>query len=83
MVYPCCMFDPLWTGYKEGMPLRNFADFFKEFDTDFCKDERINSYKDFFAGIYAYHWHNQWSTKINKKSYFGIFNEEFDKLLRK
>lgn len=83
MVYPCFMFDPLWTGYKEGMPLKNFEDFFKEFNSDFPKLETINSFKDFFPGVYAYHWHNQWNVTTFKNSYWGIFNEEFDKILSK
>lgn len=82
MVYPCCMFDPLWTGYQEGMPIREFEDFFREFSPVFRKSEQINSYKDFFPGIYAYHWHNAWKVDTYKKSYYGMFNDEFDRLLK-
>lgn len=27
--YPCTFFDPLWGGYCDGMPFREFADFFQ------------------------------------------------------
>lgn len=80
-VYPCCMFDPLWNGYIEGMPLENFEDFFKEFNKEFVKREDINSYKDFFKGIYAYHWHNKWDAKTCGNSYYGLFNKEFDDII--
>ena len=41
----------------------------------------INSYKDFFPGIFTYHWHNMWKKEIHEDSYFGLFNKEFDSLL--
>lgn len=78
MVYPCQLFDPLWLGYTEGMPIKSFDDFFKEFDTSFIKDEHIHSYTDFFEGIYAYHWHNRWNVPTCKNSYFGYFNDLFN-----
>lgn len=81
IVYPCSMFDPLWVGYKPGMPINKFEDFFKPFDESFKKDENISSYKDFFKGIYAYHWHNHWHIQTNKESYYGIFNKEFSDIL--
>ena len=81
IVYPCCMFDPLWNGYTEGMPIKNFEDFFKGFSNELKKDEKINSYKDFFNGIYAYHWHNQWKTPTTENSYWGLFNNEFDNII--
>ena len=79
IVYPCSMFDPLWVGYSSGMPIKTFEEFFRKFDATFCRDNNIGSYKDFFKGIYAYHWHNNWKAEIHKDSYFGIFNEEFTK----
>lgn len=82
-VYPCYMFDPLWNGFTHGMPIQHFEDFFKEFNNDFVKDANINSYKDFFKGIYAYHWHNQWKSSTSKNSYFGLFNQEFNDLIFK
>lgn len=81
MVYPCSMFDPLWTGYEEGMPLKEFEDFFQELNDNFIQNERIESYKDFFPGIYAYHWHNCWKVKVHQNSYFRMFDEEFNRML--
>lgn len=78
--YPCAFFDPLWGGYCEGMPFREFSDFFKEFDKDYVKDPNINSYRDFFPGAFAYHWHNKWDAKEVENSYFGLFNHEFDNI---
>lgn len=80
-VYPCYLFDPLWTGYLKGMPLHTFEDFFRKFDSNYKKLDSINSYKDFFPGIFTYHWHNMWEKEIHEDSYFGLFNKEFDSLL--
>ena len=82
MVYPCAFFDPLWTGYEKGMPFKAFGDFFKPFDENFPKDGHINSYRDFFHGAYAYHWHNHWNNKVVENSYFGMFNKEFEEELK-
>lgn len=79
--YPCAFFDPLWGGYCEGMPFKEFADFFKRFDNGYEKEPHINSYKDFFPGAFAYHWHNKWDAKEFDDSYFGLFNCEFNKML--
>lgn len=80
-VYPCYMFDPLWNGYVDGMPIQDFDDFFREFSVVFKKDEKVNSFKDFFTGIYAYHWHNRWKSLTREDSYFGLFNKEFDMMM--
>ena len=79
--YPCTFFDPLWGGYCEGMPLSKFTDFFKEFGDGFDKKKTINSYKEFFPGAFAYHWHNSWDAKEVENSYFGLFNREFNQIL--
>lgn len=81
MIYPCSLFDPLWMGYKQGMPIKSFADFFRKFDSDFRKDPQVRSYKDFFPGIYAYHWHNCWNMSEYDDSYFGLFSREFDMII--
>lgn len=81
MVYPCYMFDPLWNGYIEGMPIKEFAEFFRPFDSDFQKSLDINSIKDFFPGIYAYHWHNCWKAEEYEDSYFGLFRKEVNQAL--
>ena len=80
MNYPCTFFDPLWQGYIKGMPFKRFEDFFKPF-TDYEREIDIISYKDFFPGAFTYHWHNCWSLPEYENSYFGIFNDEFDKIL--
>ncbi|QIU96552.1 glycosyltransferase [Bacteroides faecium] len=79
--YPCTYFDPLWGGYSEDMPFDNFDYFFKRFDSDFVRDPRIKSYKDFFPAAFTYHWHNRWDMEEHPDSYFGIFNAEYNKLL--
>jgi len=81
-VYPCSLFDPLWNGYIEGMPLHDFNDFFREFDNDFKKSDLIKSYKNFFPGIFAYHWHNMWENETYEDSYFGLFNKEFNSIVK-
>ena len=81
MVYPCAFFDPLWTGYETGMPLKTFDDFFRQFSDEF--PQTVNSYRDFFPGAYAYHWHNRWNHPVFKDSYFGIFYKEFAEELQK
>lgn len=79
--YPYTFFDPLWGRYCEGMPLSNFADFFKEFGDSSDEKNNINSYKEFFPGAFAYHWRNSWDTKEVENSYFGLFNREFNQIL--
>ena len=83
IIYPCAMFDPLWNGYCEGMPIKRFDEFFREFDCEFKRMESIKSHKDFFPGIYAYHWHNCWDYPEKNNSYFGIFEEEFNSILQR
>lgn len=82
MHYPFAFFDPLWGGYSDDMPISNFDEFFKEFDDDFKKKDYIHSYKDFFKGAYTYHWHNKWELKEFENSYFGLFNKEFNDILK-
>lgn len=79
--YPCTFFDPLWGGYCDGMPFKEFADFFKEFGEGYDKDPNINSYRNFFPGAFAYHWHNKWDAEEVENSYFGLFNHEFNNIL--
>lgn len=77
MVYPCAYFDPLWAinnrlGYD--YPFYTIPEFF-------TKECKIKTFRDFFPGVYAYHWHNQWDRKIKKKSYFDVFDKEMTKQL--
>jgi len=81
-VLPCAFFDPIWQGLPpEKTPLNDFEEFFKPFNNEFINKFNIHSYKDFFTGCYAFHWHNQWKTAENGNSFFGIFEKEFNKLI--
>ncbi|HEY7535740.1 MAG TPA: glycosyltransferase, partial [Thermodesulfobacteriota bacterium] len=87
LVLPCVFFDPLWPHYDrrdryDAAPFHSFKDFFQRFDTYFRRNLAIRSYRDFFPGAFAYHWHNCWNAQEHKDSYFGLFNQEFDYILR-
>ncbi|WP_205676555.1 hypothetical protein, partial [Brachyspira sp. G79] len=78
-VLPCAYFDPIWNmkdKTKYDYPILSFEDFFKNYSGN------IKSYKDFFTGSYAYHWHNQWNVKPEPNSLFNNFNEEFNNILK-
>jgi hypothetical protein len=85
-VLPCPYFDPLWPhhdrqdNYKTA-PYRRFGDFFRKFSWRFGRNPAIRSYRDFFPGAFAYHWHNFWDAGEHEDSYFGLFNREFDLIL--
>ena len=57
LVLPSCFFDPLWL-QNDGRdcwasaPFQSFVDFFASQNVK-C------SFRDFFAGAFTYHWHNQ------------------------
>jgi hypothetical protein len=81
-VLPSAFFDPVWQGLvEEEHPFTDFSKFFIPFNDDFPNKFNISSYKEFFPGCYAYHWHNQWDVTEYDNSFFGIFNKEFNKLL--
>jgi hypothetical protein len=81
-VLPCAFFDAVWQGLNiADVPFYDFSGFFRPFDDNFVNKLNINSYKDFFPGCYAYHWHNQWNTGEYTNSFFGIFEKEFNLLL--
>lgn len=81
-ILPCAFFDPIWqVPAPEESPFDNFSKFFKQFDGEFTNEFNIYSYKKFFPGCYAYHWHNQWKTTEYENSFFGIFEKEFNELL--
>jgi hypothetical protein len=87
MVLPCPFFDPLWPHRDgrdrcEAAPFQRFGDFFRRFDSTFRRKPTISSYRDFFPGAFTYHWHNMWDADEYKDSYFGLFNQEFDCILR-
>jgi hypothetical protein len=81
-VLPCAFFDPVWQGISiEKAPFNDFSGFFQKFDNRFYNRHNITSYKCFFPGCYAYHWHNQWNSAEYENSFFGIFSNEFDHML--
>lgn len=78
-ILPCAFFDPIWniTNINNyDYPITKFEDLFAEYKN------KIISYKEFFKGVYAYHWHNQWNKKTDKNSLFNIFNNEFSEILK-
>ncbi|WP_300752348.1 glycosyltransferase [uncultured Brachyspira sp.] len=79
MVFPCTYFDPVWNitdKTKYDYPILYPDDFFKNYSGN------ITSYKEFFTGCYAYHWHNQWNVKPDSNSLFNKFHEEFNYILK-
>jgi hypothetical protein len=78
MVYPCTFFDPIWmitSKDKYDYPIFEFKDFF----TNQCT---VSSYKDFFPGAYAFHWHNRWDLAIVPGSFFDVFDKEISHDIR-
>lgn len=82
-VLPCAFFDPIWQGLEpDKYPFNKFPEFFAPFDDEFRNKLNIRSYKEFFPGCYAYHWHNRWKSAEYEESFFGIFDKEFNELLK-
>lgn len=79
MVYPCCFFDPLWMGVQEGMSIKSYSDLFC--DKNELTSPKVVSFRDFFPGSYAFHWHNMWNSEIDDNSYFAQFELEFDEII--
>jgi len=76
-VYPVTFFDPVWRITNEKgylYPIKSFSEFFNN-------SSNLSTYRDFFPGVYAYHWHNQWNVKPVQYSYFDIFQKELTILL--
>jgi hypothetical protein len=87
LVLPCPFFDPLWSHHDRrdnynDAPFDRFEGFFRKFGWRFKRNPTVRSYRDFFPGAFAYHWHNFWDAREHKDSYFGFFNNEFDNILR-
>lgn len=87
LVLPCTFFDPLWSHHDRrdnynDAPFDRFEGFFRKFGWRFKQNPAVRSYRDFFPGAFAYHWHNFWEAREHKDSYFGLFNREFDIILR-
>lgn len=78
-VFPCAFFDPVWNINdinNYDYPITQFEGLFVEYK------KKPLSYKEFFKGVYAFHWHNQWNNKIYKDSLFNYFNREFSEILK-
>lgn len=84
-VYPATYFDPLWctdvNSEEIDFPITEFLQFFEEFGKTHLK--KIHSYRDWFKGIYAYHWHNCWKAAEVENSYFGIFEKEYNEIVKR
>ena len=86
-VLPCPFFDPLWPhadgkSRLENAPFDGFDGFFRKFGWRFRPGQDADSYRDFFPGAFAYHWHNGWDAREHEHSYFGRFAQELDAELR-
>jgi len=84
-VLPCAFFDPVWQGLRQNelYPFTDFYSFFRPFDKDYRNKLNISTYQQFFPGCYAYHWHNQWNAAESENSFFGLFEQEFNEILKK
>jgi hypothetical protein len=85
-VLPCPFFDPLWPhadgkGRLERAPFDGFDGFFRKFGWRFRPGPDANTFRDFFPGAFAFHWHNLWDAPEHERSYFGGFDRELDAVL--
>ncbi len=82
IVYPSAFFDPLWMKKKEEP---GWVDTFGEFFTRPVLAGREVSWglddQQFFSGVYAHHWHNQWKTEAHPDSLYSWFGRQFDRRL--
>ena len=86
-ILPCAFFDPLWPHFDgkcrlQQAPFDTFDGFFRKFSWRFRPGQDADSYRDFFPGAFAYHWHNQWDAREHERSYFGRFDREMQAELR-
>jgi len=87
LVLPCVCFDPLWPHHDRrdryyAAPFDRFEDFFRRFEPEFLHNGSIRSYGNFFPGAFTYHGHNFWDAWEDPNSYLGLFNQEFDTILK-
>ena len=75
LVYPCAFFDPVWNITN----IENYSYPIQSFDEFFTKKCTLNTYKEFFPGAYAYHWHNRWNMTPIAGSFFDVFNKELSR----
>ncbi len=83
IVYPSAFFDPLWMKRKEE---KGWVDTFGEFFTRPVLADREVPWRledqQFFPGVYAHHWHNQWKTQAHPDSLYSWFDRQFDRRLK-
>lgn len=63
-VYASSLFDPIWEDEREEYPIKAFDEFFTK---SISTEDAVNP----FPYSYAYHWHNNWKSEINKISLFA------------
>jgi hypothetical protein len=87
LVLPCAFFDPLWLDYDRrdryaAAPFHRWEEFFHRVGWRVRIRPARHSLRAFFPGAFTYHWHNCWDAPEREDSYFGLFNREFDRVLR-
>ena len=86
LTLPSAYFDPLWL-HRDGRdryadaPFDRFEDFFRPFGWRFRRKPDIRSFRDFFPGAFAYHWHGLGDAREHENSYFGAFERELERLM--
>lgn len=85
LVLPSAVSDPLWAHHDgrdrvRKAPIQRFDEFFASAKFGPLRWP-VRSYRDFFRGAFAYHWHNQWNADARPGSYFWRFHREFDAIL--
>lgn len=81
-VYPYQLFDPAWLDEKGEATDKYFDSFFEPVEESDERFRKITSYKDFYPGALAYHWHNRWELPECDNSCFGMLEKEFKEILR-
>jgi glycosyl transferase-like sugar-binding protein len=87
LVLPCAFFDPLWLHHDRrdwysAAPFTRWEDFFQRVPWRARIWPARRSLRGFFPGAFSYHWHNCWGAPEAEDSYFGLFDREFDRILR-
>ncbi len=82
ILYPYQLFDPAWLNEKAEASDEFLDAFFLPLDENMMKERKISSYRDFYPGAFAYHWHNRWKMPEYDHSCFGMFEKEFKKILQ-
>ena len=74
LVLPCAMFDSGWMDTSFSKKERWKQIFFEEFIDDI-------SLSSFYSGSFAYHWHNNWNSKIHPNSIIRKLENEINSKL--